>query len=269
MAQPKDSYIMNIPVEGIDLLAIDKSIFSFLKNKINLVIRDRQVPVLFGAWERWVQLQGSDDKNLNELRDHKGMLKLPLISIRRGDISPNEYRYVRTEQNGKPFITFHKRIAQSKFDDTQRVSFSDKWNVGPAGQYRKNLPVYEIYKLPYPMFINVQYYVTFWSSFVSHNNQWHQKIWKQYQPGNITTDNGFYFYAIFENSSEDNTEEDFSETARTYKTTFNLNVQAYIFDRQDIIVNRSISEFHFDTEIETTIGENVTIDDILLTIGKQ
>ncbi len=267
MAQPKDPYVMNIPIEGVDLLAIDRSVFSFLQNKTNLIIRDRKVPVLFGAWERWVQLQGSDDKNLNELRDHKGMLKLPLISIRRGDISPNPTRYVRSE-NGKPYITFHKRIAQSKFDDTQRVPFSDKWNVGPAGQYRKNLPVYEVYKLPYPMFINIQYYVSFWSSYVSSSNLFHQRIWNNYQPGNIKTDGGFYFYAIFDSSNEDNTEEDFSEGARTYKTIYNLTIEGYLISKSDIEVNRTTSEFQFSTEVESTLDENTTIDDILISLGK-
>ncbi len=82
------------------------------------------------------------------------------------------------------------------------------------------------------------------------------------------TDGGFYFYAIFDSATDENNLQDFSDGPRILLTTYNLTVEGYLVDKAEISVNRTTSEFQFATEIESTLDENTTIDDILLTIGK-
>ena len=87
MAERISGQHKSIDVEGIGLLEIDRTVYNWFNNKHPTLINARKVPVVFGSWERWAQMQGNkEDENLNSQRDHKGMIKLPIISISRGNV---------------------------------------------------------------------------------------------------------------------------------------------------------------------------------------
>jgi len=241
MAELKNNEQTSVAIDQVRLLEIDKAVKQWLNDDISPMINGRKVPVIFGSWERFAQMQGTkDDDTLNTLRDKNGMLKLPIISIRRSDITPSEDRYRKTTDDGKePYIRITKKIAHAKFDN-KRVPFK-----------KDGRAVYEIQKLPWPAFINITYSITFWSSFIKHSNIVHSKIWPNWKP--YVNYNGFYFYTTITNSSDESNLDDFTTEERIIKNNYSVEVQAYLIDKDKIVTDRSISQFSFD---ETILDED-------------
>ena len=262
MAERKSELKTTIPIDSIGLLEIDRAVYNWFDSKHQLTLEGRKVPVIFGAWERFAQIQGNkNDDKINSMRDSHGKIKLPIISIRRGDVTPDDYRYRQISIDVGPSFTFHKEIAMSKFDKDQRVPFTKKWKVGST--YATTAPVYETYTLPFPNFIKVPYTITFWSSFVSHMNLFHNIIWNDYKISDIEY-NGFFFYADFDGSSDESNTEDFSTDERLLKHSFNLNVQGYLIDKEnDVTIDRTVSKFAFDECMIEADDMNSLVNDTL------
>ena len=66
MAERASSQAINVEVTPVGLLEIDRTVYSWFNDKHSTVINGRRVPVVFGSWERWAQIQGNrEDENLN------------------------------------------------------------------------------------------------------------------------------------------------------------------------------------------------------------
>ena len=260
MAEKKHNQSETIEVSEVHLLEIDKAVHDWFNKKNPTIINGRKIPVMFGAWERFAQIQGNkSDKNINTMRDTKGRVKLPLISIRRGDVEPNDSRYVKTNAIGEPSISFTRKIATSKFDKFRRVPFTNKWKVG--SRYKTSDPVREVVRIPFPTFVNIPFTITFWSSYISHTNKFHKKIWKEYKVEDIEY-NGFFFYAHFDSSSDESNLEDFSTEERIIRHSFQLQVEAYLIERDDIRIDRTPSKIIFQENlVEDMEDENASIFD--------
>lgn len=265
MAEKKDSTVKTLEVDTVDLLAIDRSVYDWFNTKHSLKIKGRKVPVIFGAWERFAQMhEAKDDDTLNSLRDTKGMLKLPIISIKRGDISSNEQMYKKQTLNGDPSVTFVKKIAESSFDKSRSVPYNDKEYLVPPGRYRKDNPVYEIHRLPFPEFLIIPYTITFWSSYIKHANSFNNMLWPLHDFPDLTY-KGYHFHGKIETSSNESNVETFTDEDRIIRNSFDMQVQGYIFDKKDIIIERTSTKITFDTEMveaqEILVDE--TIDDVV------
>ena len=264
----------SVDIDRVGLLEIDRTVFNWFNNKHPTLINARKVPVVFGAWERWAQMQGNtEDENLNSQRDPKGMIKLPIISISRGDVDFADERYVRKDQNGEPSVTVIKRIASSQFDPSQRVAFQQNHFVPDGAFGRRNdrmAPVYEVQSIPYPDFINVTYTVNFWSSYISHVNKFHEMVWQDAYPTDFEY-NGHRFFASIDTQSDEGNIENFSDEERIIRHTFNMNVQAYLLDTNPKVkINRTVtkivvSEVIVDASALPTErdGFKYTLDDIV------
>jgi len=240
MAEKRNAEVRSIKIDKIRLLEVDKAMKEWLSNSNATVINGKKVPVIFGAWERFVQMQGmKDDDSLNSIRDKSGMIKLPLISIMRTGVSPVVERSVYTTAEGSPYITFRKEIAQAKFDK-RRVPFQNKWDTG-LKVYKSTAPVYEVHKIPYPEFVQIDYRVIFWCSYIKHANLFHNTIWTTRKQDNISY-NGYNFFMEIIDSSDESNMEDFSTEERIIKHGFNIKVEAYLIDKDEIIVNRTVSK---------------------------
>lgn len=258
MAEIKDTESKSIDVDGINLLHIDTAVFNLLNIKQSIKLNGRKVPVLFGSWERFAQMQGNKvDQNLNELRDNKGMLRLPIISIRREAITPNESRFQYKNIDGDPSIIFSKKIATSSFDKDRRVPFNSKWTYGNA--IHKQYPIYETYRLPYPNFINVPYVITFWASYIKHVNVFQNMMWNIWRKMNINY-KGFFFYSEISGSTDESNLEDFSSEERILKYSFNIDLQGYLINKKQVKIERTVSEFQFEESIINFENESEIID---------
>jgi len=259
MAIEKSPEVTTIDIESIGLLEIDKAVHDFFNVKNSLKLNNRKVPVLFGAWERFVQMQGNrDDDNLNSLRDKNGMLKLPIISLRRESIEPSEERYLKNTHDGETSLKFTTKIAGARFAN-RRVPYTGSW-LAPTKVYKKTDPVYEVHSLPFPSFVNIPYVITFWSSYVKHANMFHDKIWKEFHPEDINY-KGLFFYSHFESSTDESNMEDFSAEERIIRHTFNMQVQGYLIDKSEVKVDRTTSKFHFEErliDLDDEVRDNET-----------
>jgi hypothetical protein len=269
MADRKSIRSESIEVDEVNILSIDKAVFDWFDKKHPTMIKGRKVPVLFGGWERFVQMQGNkEDENLNNLRDHKGMLKLPIISIRRGDIEPNNDRYRKLTTDGEPSIVIKKEIAKSKFDN-RRVPFNTPY-VDDNGIPREEAPVYEVHRMPFPDFINVPYTITFWSSYIKDANLFSDKIWGQYFIEDMEY-KGFYFYAKFNTSSNDSNTQDFSGEERIIRTTYELQLEAYLLNKAEIKIDRTPAKIVMEENVVNSDEidlQGKTLDDIIGSIKK-
>jgi|TARA_R110000824_G_scaffold159940_1_gene334542 hypothetical protein len=275
MAQRISGEHRSVDVEGVGLLEIDRTVYNWFNYKHPTQINARKVPVVFGSWERWAQMQGNkEDENLNNQRDHKGMIKLPIISISRGDVSFDNERFVRKTENNDPAVTIIKRIAAAQFDPDQRIDFQSKHAIasGDGPRYSANAPVYEVQSVPYPDFVNITYTISFWSSYVSHVNKFHEMVWQEAYPTDFEY-NGHRFFASIQTQSDDGNVENFSDEERIIRHTFNMEVSAYLLDiNPKIKIDRTVTkiaiqELVIDTdEIKTTRdGHDLTLPDIVET----
>jgi hypothetical protein len=256
MAERKTPTKKVVEIDDISILSVDKAVFDWFDKKHATMIKGRKVPVLFGAWERFAQMQGNKaDNSLNSMRDHNGMLKLPIISIRRGDIEPDDERFRPVSLDGEPSITIVKKIAESNFRNSQRVPFHNPYVQKQyfGSKVKKEEPVYEVQRLPWPDFIRVPYTITFWSSYVKNANQFHNMIWDDYQLADLTY-NGYYFYARFASSSDESNMEDFSGEERIIRSSFTLDVQAYLISTAGVEIDRTPSKIIFEENVISADG---------------
>lgn len=254
----------SINIDSVKLLEIDRAVYNFFnKNKI-LKINGRKVPVVFGSWERFAQMQGTkDDNTLNSFRDHSGMLKLPIVSIRRTNVTPNDDRYLKVTSDGDPSIILYKDRSRSKFNQQRTTPYTLKWTDG--NRNRSMSEVYDVYRLPWPKFIDIEYTVTFWASYIKHANDFQNLIWSDYKPGDMIF-NDYFFYSYFTGSSDNSNLEDYSSEERIIRQNYELSVQAYIIDKDKVEIDRTPSRILLEERVVDTEELNIiNLDQLDLT----
>jgi len=268
MAKRKDEYSKVLEFDEVNVLSIDKAVYDWFDKKHPTIIKGRKVPILFGSWERFAQMQGNkEDDTLNNLRDHNGMLKLPIISIRRGDIVPNNDRYRSISKKGRPSIVVSKKIAKSNFDKDRRIPYNQIFDNGLDSTSED--PSYEVQRIPWPDFVNIPYTVTFWASYIKESNTFADKIWGEYFLSDMEF-NGYFFYAYFNDSSNNNNEQDFSTQERIIRTSYDLWLEAYLINKSEIIINRTPSKIFFEEEVVTSnvdLSDTLSLDEIISSLN--
>ena len=271
MAERISGQHKSIDVEGIGLLEIDRTVYNWFNNKHPTLINARKVPVVFGSWERWAQMQGNkEDENLNSQRYHKGMIKLPIISISRGDVAFDDERFVRKTELNDPGVTIIKRIAAAQFDPHQRIAFQSKHAIqgGDGPRYSSNAPVYEVQTVPYPDFVNITYTINFWSSYVSHVNKFHEMVWQSAYPTDFEY-NGHRFFASINTQSDEGNIENFSDEERIIRHTFDMEVSAYLLDTNPKIkIERTVTKIALQELVIDASEIRTTRDGASLTLGE-
>ena len=266
MATPSNTHQKSIEFDEVNIFSIDKAVYDWYNTKHATNIQGRKVPVLFGGWERFAQMQDNkQDDNLNRMRDPSGMLILPLISIRRGDVTYNVDRFVFQQADGAPRIKISERVAMSNFDANRRVPF-DGPHMYSSSRRRSDAPVMEVATVPYPDFVNIPYTITFWSSYVRHANYFNDKIWQDAYPQDLTY-KGYYFYAFIDSGTNENNEENYTDEERIIRSSFTMTVDGYILKKNDVSVTRTaskmiMSEGYMEAPSMPTPGHK-SIDEIL------
>ena len=266
MATPSNVHQKSIEFDEVNIFSIDKAVYDWFNTKHATNIQGRRVPVVFGGWERFAQMQDNkQDDNLNRMRDPSGMLILPLISIRRGDVTYNVDRFVFQQADGAPRIKISERVAMSNFDANRRVPF-DGPHMYSSSRRRSDAPVMEVATVPYPDFVNIPYTITFWSSYVRHANYFNDKIWQDAYPQDLTY-KGYYFYAFIDSGTNENNEENYTDEERIIRSSFTMTVDGYILKKNDVSVTRTaskmiMSEGYMEAPSMPTPGHK-SIDEIL------
>ncbi len=266
MATPSNKHQKSIDFDDITLFSIDKAVYDWFNTKHATNIQGRKVPVTFGSWERFAQMQDNKyDDNLNRMRDPSGMLILPMISIRRGDVTYNTDRFVFQQADGAPRIEISRRIAMSNFDADRRVPF-DGPHISSSSLRRSDDPVYEVATVPYPDFVSIPYTITFWASYVRHANYFNDRIWQNAYPTDLTY-KGYYFYSFIDSSTNESNEENYTDEERIIRSSFTMNVDGYLINKNDVNVTRTVSkvimsEGYVEAPAMTTPGHH-SIDELI------
>ena len=266
MATPSNTHQKSIEFDEVNIFSIDKAVYDWYNTKHATNIQGRKVPVLFGGWERFAQMQDNkQDDNLNLMRDPSGMLILPLISIRRGDVTYNTERFVFQQADGAPRVKISERVAMSNFDADRRVPF-DGPHMYSTARRRSDAPVMEIATVPYPDFVTIPYTITFWSSYVRHANYFNDRVWQNAYPTDLTY-KGYYFYAFIDSGTNENNEENYTDEERIIRSSFTMTVDGYLIKKNDVNVTRTaskmiMSEGYVEQPAMPTPGHK-SIDEIL------
>ena len=266
MATPSNTHQKSIEFDEVNLFSIDKAVYDWFNTKHATNIQGRRVPVMFGGWERFAQMQDNkQDDNLNRMRDPSGMLILPLISIRRGDVTYNVDRFVFPQADGSPRVQISKRVAMSNFDPNERVPFNTPYRYS-SSRDTQEAPVMEVTTITWPDFVNIPYTITFWSSYVRHANYFNDRIWQNAYPQDLTY-KGYYFYAFIDSGTNENNEENYTDEERIIRSSFTMTVDGYLLKKTDASVTRTaskmiMSEGYTESPRQSTPGHK-SIDEII------
>lgn len=148
----------NVRTPEITLYDVDYAITWYIENVIKPhVVDDGQlikVPVIFASAEKWASVQRD-----GHLRDKKGKVMLPLIMIRRTDMSPRD----QMAKNEVMSAVENQIVFRRKWNKFNRYdNFSVMTNRTPAHEY---------YQLGIPDYVDVNYEVSIWCDYTFQVNK--------------------------------------------------------------------------------------------------
>ena len=257
----------NIPSCGLEDL--DKAIFNLFNKDIplfyNHLNEKKKVPVIFATGERFAIL-----RRKKPLTDANNALILPLISIIRNSID-NKPQKGMSNNMMKP-ITIAKRISDkdtawkqvSNLENIKNSLYSKarntELNEDLSLEPKKSNNIIEVIEIPPPRYYGASYEVTVWSSFTQQMNYLMETIMSSYtnNPGQqfkVESDKGYWFPAFIDTTiSQDASYQDFSDTERFVKYTFNIQATGYIVALDNENVKRPYRSFKSSPQISFEIG---------------
>lgn len=251
---------------------IDKAIFNLFDKDLPLLYTQKndtqRVPIIFATGERFALIARK-----KPLRDRSNALILPVISILRTNvqmvqefgaaiapdvpiiikkqISPEDHVYQRL-LNKFGFQNSDDLASSTSFVDassktgsapgriaTRRPGVgaepSSKMQSGNILQAHLGNNLYEIYEIPPPVFVTVDYEITLWTQYMQEMNNLISVIARESHfhaiPSyRIETEKGYYFVAYFDRAFANQSNfDEFSEEERLVRTSFTVKVPGYIF----------------------------------------
>lgn len=202
---------------GIKLYDIDTAINDHMVETVvptlEIMSEPFKVPVLYGNAERWKSIQRD-----GYLRDPRGQIQIPLIVFKRNGVE--QWSGMEIPINRQlSYPTVGKYSAKHKYDLFSKMNGIEK----PLVQYNVTIPDY----------VSLTYEVVMWTDFTEHMNTLVEAF--QFAQDVYWGDKyGFKFKTKID--SFDTTSETAEGASRIVKTTFTLNVNAYLlpekFDNQ-------------------------------------
>lgn len=255
---------MNIPpnYSPSTLENIDSAILDWVDNILNISVNThegiKKVTVTFATAERSFLTKHNSD-----LHDHKYTLKWPIIAITGGSISkPNEHRgsLQGTGFSAKSTLVLpvHSELNHDKTSDRANADSVRYVGTINSPKIKTTRPIYNIYSIPIPSFIEVKYKISIISNFKSQMNEILNPFIKY--SSNINgfklLHNGHGYECTFdEEISNDSNLEDISDEERRVEYNFNLTVKGYIHhgtanDKMPTVVRQETApEIVFKTEL--------------------
>ena len=232
----------NPQIGNILLVDIDKAIIKWFEKDYPMIIKGKTTPVLFASAERWAQIQRD-----RAVKDERGQLILPIISVRRLD--PIHKKERNAPQMDETDLIYHRRVASQSYNSEEGINLNDYQRGTPDPKYllAKDIPVFEILKMPYPSFFDIQYEIIFWASYLSHQNIEIENVLTNFNGGRANIQVGSYnLLAIIKNIGDESNITDFTSKERIVKSKFTLELQAYLIDKSKVKIIRTISNLKFN-----------------------
>lgn len=234
---------LSTPISDITLKSIDQSVVNWFKDDHAVIINERPVPVIYATAERFARAQREKG-----FRDEAGVLILPLVSIRRTTPSQIKERYA--PESDETNLTIVKRIATSPISENERQpALQGNRITDPEYIKTSDETVYEVLQIPFPSFQNLEYEITVWSSYMTHQNLNQENIFKEFRAGRqyFYVDD-YYFFGLLQNVTDQSNLDRFSDAEKVIRYNFRLVVQAYFIEKSKIKTFRTSS----NTKINVT-----------------
>ena len=240
----------------VTLLDIDTAIIDMLGKTLNLQVLDNgelvKVPVIYGNPERWFAV-----KKYGHIRDNQGKILLPAMMIRRKNV-----------ENNKDLATFNRYLHYQTVMNYSEKNKYDRFDLLTGGIF-KSKPTRQIYSVTLPNHVNISYECIIWTDYVDQNNKLLEQI--NFASKDYWGDRErLKFRARIDSYS---TEQELNDGEdRNVKTTFDLNVNAYLLN-ESIVESMSgiknttqklftVRKIKVDAESVATINNgNITYQD--------
>jgi len=150
------------------------------------------------------------------------------------------------------------------------LSFLDRaGKVGIESNLGNN--IFEIIQMVYPTFVTITYNVTFWVQYIQQANQVMEMLLASLDQKNqigLTTAKGYELVIFFDETfSQHNNFDDFSDTERIIKYSFNVNVPGYIVANQPEGESSPFKSFYSAPQID--FGYYDTHDQVIKREGQE
>ena len=241
---------------SISLRDIDESIIAHIKNIMKPTIRESgeviNVPVLYGNEERWKSVR----KN-GVLRDKNGIIILPIMIIRRTDITMNDDMPLSFDHDIKgEFI----HVARAK--QWSKVNRYDRFAV----QSGKN-PAYETFATGMPDFVICTYSIILLTNYMEQMNGLND-LWIRHSGTYFGNSTNYKFLTTVDGGISDATEMS-AEGERLIRNELSLTVKGYMLPEFTESVFGKIAEmtkqlspsrvvFGTELELQTAVGSGGT-----------
>lgn len=202
----------------VTLLDIDTAIVSTLETTLKLQVSDNgetiRVPVIYGNPERWYAM-----KKFGHIRDNQGKILLPAIMIRRKSV-----------ENNKELATFNRYLSYQTIMNYSEKNKYDRFDLINKGLFPSK-PTKQIYSVSLPVQVNISYECIIWTDYVDQNNKLLEQI--NYAAKDYWGDpERFKFRARIDSYTIEQEVNDGED--RNVKTTFDINVNAYLLNENYI-----------------------------------
>ena len=228
---------------SITLKDVDTAVLNHVKNVMKPRVREAnetlKIPVFYGNEERWKAV-----RKRGVLRDKNNVLILPLIMLRRTELSKNELSGQSFQQDvGKNFIDVVRANKWSK--DNQY----DRFQVQQGVQ-----PVYDVITTGMPNYADITYEFVLWTNFIEQMNPLVESFVDQSNTyWGDSTDNRF----LCTLDSVSDASEMNQDGERFIKSTFSITTKAYLLPEylNSVITNKVSNMRKFTTPSKVTFGQ--------------
>ena len=198
---------------SINLQDIDETIKYYLEERLNLSVLSNgesiKVPIIYGAGEKWLNVQAN-----GFYRDRNGKIQTPLIMFKRNSVEKR--REIGNKLDGnRPnlYITEQNRYSKKNVYD----------NFNLLNNIRE--PIREIYQVPIPDYVFLNYEAIIWTDFLEQNNKLVEAI--EYVSDSYWGDPERHLFQTNVDAIQNVNELQVGED-RLVRATFNFKVAAYL-----------------------------------------
>ena len=224
-----------------------------IKPKVNDFGRNLDVPVMYGAPEKWKNMQAD-----GYFRDQNGKIQAPLISYRRTAITKNRMLGNKVDANYPALY----RTQEIKYTQQNRYDqFSTLTNLRPARNFINTI---------IPEYVDITYEVVIWTDFIEHMNSIVESV--VYSEGAYWGEpDRFKFRAKIDDYQ--NTTDLQVETDRIVRTNFTITMFGYLVP--DVLVknlskhksNKTNSVQQFNTQFNVDAASSTFQDQASIAVG--
>ena len=163
--------MINTPeYKNVTVETIDRAIRDWFDKTVDARVKTPQselskVPVQFSQGERW-----SAGRSQQTFRDENGVLILPIIALRRTNITPDPTKMALGVQT--------KNIQIARRIDPKTTKIKNLEHMKPAEIAKKYPAIYDVYSIPYPDRMIVNYQLIVQTQYITQMNDIVQKLWR-------------------------------------------------------------------------------------------